>query len=75
MKNTKNPFHLGSNVMVEIVDGIVRQIDPATQKLIREIPVTSLNDQQSEAINKARKACEEAAVAQGFKPAGYKNEQ
>ena len=73
MQNTILPFALGSNVMIEIIDGMIRQLEPITGKLIKEIPVASLNTQQFAAIEKARKACQEASIAQGFRTAGYAN--
>ena len=74
MKNTIIPFAIGSNVMIEVIDGILRQLEPITGKLIKELPVSALNPQQFAAIEKARKACEDASIAQGFKTAGYVNE-
>jgi hypothetical protein len=69
MKDTIRPFHLGSNIMIEITNGIVRQLEPVTLKLIKEIPVSALNEQQIAGIEKAREACTAAMIAQGFLPA------
>jgi hypothetical protein len=75
MKNTIRPFHLGSNVMVEIVNGTLRQLKADTLETIKEIPVSSLTDQQIAALENSRKKCSDAAIAQGFQKAGYVNEQ
>jgi hypothetical protein len=69
MQDTIRPFHLGSNIMIEITNGIVRQLKPVTLKLIKEIPVSALNEQQIVGIEKAREACTAAMIAQGFLPA------
>ena len=75
MKNTINPFSLGGNVMVEIVNGTIRQLKADTLELIKEVPVDSLNEQQIAAIENRRKVCADASIAQGFQKAGYVNEQ
>jgi hypothetical protein len=69
MQDTIRPFHLGSNIMIEITNGTVRQLEPVTLKLLKEIPVSSLNEQQIAGIEKAREACTAAMIAQGFLPA------
>jgi hypothetical protein len=73
MQDTIRPFHLGSNIMIEIVNGTVRQLKPVTLELIKEVPVASFNEQQVAVIEKAREACTAAMIAQGFLPAGIKN--
>lgn len=73
MQDTIRPFALGSNIMVEIVNGTIRQLKAETLELIKEIPAASLNEQQVAAIEKAREACTAAMIAQGFLPVGTKN--
>ena len=73
MKDTIRPFALGSNVLVEIVSGVIRQINNETKELIKEIPVSALNQQQIEAIERARESATAAMIAQGFFPAGTVN--
>ena len=73
MQDTIRPFRLGSNIMIEITNDIVRQLEPVTLKLLKEIPVSSLNEQQIAGIEKAREACTAAMIAQGFLPAGSNN--
>ena len=75
MKNTIHPFALGSNIMVEIVNGNLRQLEAVSFNLIKEISVDSLTEQQIAAIEAKRKACSDAAIAQGFQRAGYINEK
>jgi hypothetical protein len=73
MQDTIRPFHLGSNIMIEIANGTVRQLAPVSLNLIKEIPVSSLNEQQVAGMEKAREACTAAMIAQGFLPAGSNN--
>ncbi len=73
MQDTIRPFHLGSNIMIEIVNGTVRQLKPVTLELIKEIPVAALTEQQVAGIEKAREACTAAMIEQGFLPAETKN--
>lgn len=73
MQDTIRPFHLGSNIMIEIANGTVRQLAPVSLNLIKEIPVSSLNEQQVAGMEKAREACIAAMIAQGFLPAGSNN--
>jgi hypothetical protein len=75
MKNTIRPFALGSNVMIEIVNGTIRQLKSDTLELIKEISCELLNDQQVAAIEKARNTCTAAMIAQGFLPVGSTNEK
>jgi hypothetical protein len=73
MQDTIRPFHLGSNIMIEIANGTVRQLEPVTLKLLKEIPVSALNEQQVAGMEKAREACTAAMIAQGFLPTGCTN--
>jgi len=73
MQDTIRPFHLGSNIMIEITNGTVRQLEPVSLNLIKEIPVSALNEQQVAGMEKAREACTAASIAQGFLPAGSNN--
>ena len=75
MKNTIHPFSLGGNVMVEIVNGTLRQLNGETLALIKEVPVASLTEQQITAIDARRKACTEASIAQGYQKPGFVNEK
>jgi hypothetical protein len=64
MKDTVLPFHLGSNVMISIKDGVISQISDGV--VIKTINVSALNPQQHAAIEAARTKCCDAMVAQGF---------
>lgn len=52
--------------MIEILDGMVRKLEPVTNKIIGQFPVEFLTPNQFAAFERARKACQEASIAQGF---------